>query len=164
MWTEEDRRELVALFAEDDRQRREHAAHCAWFAEWMGQRTPPVGAPDDAGMIHRSDDSDALYGAPEPEDEGPAFSERQADAIAEVVHQLRREFQDGVERMQQRILDVMVRAALPGELAEQGLYDLRNRVALAEQRIERRIAAAVSDDDDNVLDLPSFLRRRHDPA
>ena len=109
-------------------------------------------------------DGPELYGAPEPEDEGPAFSERQADAIAEVVHQLRREFQDGVERMQQRILDVMVRAALPGELAEQGLYDLRNRVALAEQRIERRIAAAVSDDDDNVLYLPSFLRRRHDAA
>jgi len=56
-------------------------------------------------------DGPELYGAPEPEDEGPAFSERQADAIAEVVHQLRREFQDGVERMQQRILDVMVRAA-----------------------------------------------------
>ena len=45
MWTEEDRRELVALFAEDDRQRREHAAHCAWFAEWMGQSSTALLSP-----------------------------------------------------------------------------------------------------------------------
>jgi hypothetical protein len=150
--TDELLRELDALAREDDRQRIERIEHALWWAE----RRPPVTESGDADVIHHSQPANAPAALAEADD---GFSDRQADAVAECIHQLRKEFAADIERAKQQILDVIVRAALPGELAEQGLYDLRNRVALAEQRIERRIAAAM-DDGDNVLDLPSFIRRR----
>jgi hypothetical protein len=55
---------------------------------------------------------------------------------------------------------------LPGELAEREVHELRARVIRAEEKIERQIKAAMTDDDNNnVIDLPAgFIGRRHDAA
>jgi hypothetical protein len=149
-------RELDALAREDDRQRAERIEHAVWWAE----RRPPVSESGDQGVLHRGDNGDALVALPD-EDEGPTFTYPQREAIAEVIHQLREEFRADIERMQQRVLQILARCALPGELAEREVYELKNRVIAAEQLIERRIALAMSEEDDNVvLDLPDFIRRR----
>ena len=96
---------------------------------------------------------------PEAFDEGPCFTEAQFDTLAFVLNELRKQWQGDIERAQQRILQAVVRAVLPGELAEREVHDLRARVIRAEQHIERQLKAAIGDD--NVVDLPAgFIRRR----
>jgi hypothetical protein len=45
---------------------------------------------------------------------------------------------------------------LPGELAEREVYELRNRIARAEEHIERRLQEAIADD--KVVELPNWRR------
>jgi len=160
------RAELAEIYREDDRLRaeREHEERLARLA------SPPV--PHDDG-------GDALYAVPEPEavcldEDGEftlPFSDRQADAIADVINALRTEWQADIERMQQRLLDMMVRMVVPAERAEETVYALRERVAMMEGRLERqfaeiaerRLKAVIGDD--NVIDLPAgFIQRRTDVA
>jgi hypothetical protein len=157
--TDELLRELDEVCREDDRQRAERIEHAHWWAE----RSPPVSESGDPGVLHRGHDGDALYAAPEP-DEGPTFTYPQREAISEVIHQLREEFRADIERMQARVLQILARCALPGELAEREVYELKNRVIAAEQLIERRIAMAMSEEDDNVLDLPPGFWKRSNAA
>jgi hypothetical protein len=150
-------RELKALAREDNQHRIGRAEHARWWAE----RAPPVTESGDQGVLHRDQPADALYAAPKPEDDGPTFTYPQREAISEVVKQLREEFRADIERMQQRVLQILAKLVTPGELAEREVYELKNRVIAAEERIERRIAMAMSEEDDNVvLDLPDFIRRR----
>ena len=86
------------------------------------------------------------------------FSEVQYEALATVIAELRREFDEAIERAQQRILATVVRLVAPGELAEQKIHSLTDRVSLLESHIERRIAKALTDS--NVLNLPSGFWRR----
>jgi hypothetical protein len=118
--------------------------------------------PRDAGLLYRDNDNAlAIASAPEPEafDEGPCFTEAQFDTLAFVLNELRKQWQDDIERAEQRILQAVVRCCLPGELTEREVHDLRARVIRAEQHIERQLKAAIGDD--NVVDLPAgFIRRR----
>ena len=57
------------------------------------------------------------------------------DVIAELQQQWRRD----LEQVQQRFLDMLVRAALPGEIAEQRIFSLNARLNITEAKIERRL-------------------------
>jgi len=155
-------------------------AHDRFMAEAReeAERAAPMRKSDgDHGL------KDALLTAPEPEaavfygdDEEPAFPERQADAVAAVICELRAEFQDEIERMTQRILQTMVPLVRPGEVAEERVYALNDRVARMEQRIERRLTEALTEqktrnttgvvkpESETVIDLPPFVRRRNNAA
>src|SRR5262245_53219140 len=148
MIDDEFRRYLADLYAEDDRMRAEHA-------EWMAERKALAQKSDDDGLLYRTHEENASLPGPEPElasDEDWCFSELQMESLAVVFNELRREWQQDIERAQRRIFDAMVRMGLPGELAEREVHDLRGRVIRAEQQIERRLKEAIGDD--SVVDLP----------
>jgi len=170
MIDDEFRRHLAALCREYDK----FSAECD---DWLAQRTPPaspVSETGDHGLIYRDHSADALYGVPAaPEtdaiDEGPCFTELQMDTLATVIAELRREFEESVERAQQRMLQMAARLAMPGERAEETAYALKDRVALMEGRIERQLSEIVERrfkeaTTDTILDLPNFIRRRSDAA
>src|SRR5262249_2117141 len=54
------------------------------------------------------------------------------------------------------VLQAVTRLVLPGELAEREVYELRNRIARAEEHIERRLQEAIADD--KVVELPNWRR------
>jgi hypothetical protein len=113
--------------------------------------------------MYRTIDNDALLAAPvgeavDPDGEPWVFDEPQMDVLVQVLAELRREFEERIERAQQRILQTTVRLALPGELAEREVHELRDRVIRAEQQIERRLKEAMTDDD-NVLELPNWRQK-----
>ena len=54
------------------------------------------------------------------------------------------------------VLQTVTRLVLPGELAEREVYELRNRIARAEEHIERRLQEAIADD--KVVELPNWRR------
>jgi hypothetical protein len=122
--------ELRQLFDEDDRARQQRAEH----ADLMARRRAPV---------RETHPADALYAVPAAEDQG--FSDRQADAVAEVVHQLRKEFAADIERLEQKILQMTVRLVQPGEIAEQKVYSLNDRLAIMERHVERALAEPKTD-------------------
>jgi hypothetical protein len=99
---------------------------------------------------------------PEPSYEEPGFNPVQREALAVVINELRREFVDDIERMQQRILQTMARMVLPGEIAEQKVCGLSDHIALMERQIERRLAKAITDK--SVIDLPRGFWKRSDAA
>jgi hypothetical protein len=99
-----------------------------------------------AGLVFRDND-DALVAAPEPEADG--FSEYQKDVLADVIASLRDEWGRAIERatekLEQRLVQMAARLAVPGERAEETMYALKDRVARVEQFIERRLADVTSD-------------------
>lgn len=161
------RRYLAELYREDDKVRAEHR-------EYMAQRraaeAPPVSERDNPGVVYREYDRDAQTAVAQAREQeyagGLCFTSEQFDCVADaldaVIDELRREFEEGIERAQQRILQATVRLALPGELAEREVHDLRARVIRAEEHIERQLKAATSDD--KVVDLPTNFWRRTDVA
>ena len=115
--------------------------------------------PDDLSF---TETENALEAAPAVETESsedePCFTEVQFDTLAYVLNELRKQWEQDIERAQQRILQATVRLALPGELAEREVHDLRARVIQAEQKIERQLKAAIGDD--SVVDLPPGFWKR----
>jgi len=166
----------IAAMSDDefDRYRAElYRQHDRWLAEVEHEKSvaqrkalasPPVTETEteEVGVMYRNDSGDALDGVPaaetEPSDEEWCFTEEQFEALAFALHELRKEFEEGIERAQQRILQATVRLALPGELAEREVHDLRARVIQAEQKIERQLKAAIGDD--SVVDLPPGFWKR----
>jgi hypothetical protein len=164
MIDDEFRHELRALFAEDNRRRAEHSE---FLAERKALASPPARKTDAAGVMYRDFEGDALAAASaveaEASEEEPYFTEQQCDCLADVLNEIREEFDDRIERTQQRILQTVTRLILPGELAEREVHDLRARVIRAEEKIERQLKAAMTDDDnDNIIDLPDFISKRND--
>lgn len=160
MWNEDDRRMLAELCRQDDRLRAEHH-------EWMARRKSPASLPmretDDAGVIYRDSGGRVLQPAPEPEHEAsyvePEFNAVQREQLAQVVAELQREFDEAIERAQQRILQTVVRLVRPGEIAEQRLYALDDRISFMEAQIERRISKALTDQ--GIIDLPRDFWKRN---
>jgi hypothetical protein len=182
------RAELDALFAEDDRARAEHAA----FMEdrRAAQASLPVHEAEDIGAMAPDDDNNALLPAPtgnavDADGHPLDFTEVQLDSLATVIAELRREFEAGIERTHQRLLNTMVRLALPGERAEETFYALRDRVSRLEGQLERQLADIVERHlkavatEPQIIDLPgnffrhtsidrngkiTMIRRRRDDA
>jgi len=137
------------------------AEHEAYMAERKALASPPVSET----VIHRNGGDDALETAPMAEPEPWAFTEEQFEALADVINTLRRDWERDIERIEQRILNTVVKLVMPGEVAEQEVYALKSRVALAEQRIERQLSEIVERRlkeaiTDNVLDLPAGFWKR----
>jgi hypothetical protein len=162
MIDDEFRRELRELFRQDDRLRAEHR-------EWMGQRralaSPPVSETGDEDVILHGDTYDAPVTASAGHDEAFCFTDEQFDAVAFVLAELHREFEARIERTERRLLDAMLRLAMPGERAEQTAYGLSDRVAQMEGRIERQLSGIVERHlkaaaTDTVLDLPANFWKR----
>jgi hypothetical protein len=142
------RSELAELFREDDRRRAEHAAN--------GKARLPVRETDEAGLLY---DGGAPAAAPASQgalcfdEEGQpfisCFTDEQADAIAYALagsaQELRRDWQDDIERVQQRLLQTVARLVMPAERAEETMYALKDRVARMEGFIERRLAETNAD-------------------
>jgi len=155
---------LRELYRQGDRMAAEHAAYMAERAA-ATQAKALTRENDAADLQHHTDTNNAPAPVPVAEAKTWCFSEEQFEALAYAMAELRRDWQADIERTQQRILQAVARCVLPGELAETELYALRNRVARAEEKIERQLKQALGDDgDDNVLDLPSFIQRRADAA
>jgi hypothetical protein len=161
------RAELRALYAESDR----FAAETdAWLADRKAAReaqaSPPARENDDAGVITPDDDGDALLAAPAPEPEPLYdFTDAQFDALAFVLNELHKEFEARVERTERRLLDAMLRLAMPGERAEETAYALKDRVARMEGRLERQLSDIVERRfkeaaTDAVLELPANFWKR----
>jgi hypothetical protein len=156
-------RELRELYRQDDRARAEHR-------EYMAQRkalaSPPMSETDDPGVITPDDDNDALLAAPAPEPEPLYdFTDAQFDALAFVLNELHKEFEARIERTERRLLDAMVRLAMPGERAEETAYALKDRIARMEGRLERQLSDIVERRfkeaaTDTVLDLPAAFWKR----
>ena len=152
--------ELAALYAEDDRLRAEHEQ---WMAQRETRASPAVRETVLEGVMTHGSNGNALLAAPAAEavafDEEPwAFDELQMDVIAQVLKELREEFDERIAHAEKRILQATVRLALPGELAEREVHELRARVIRAEEKIERQLKAAIADDD-NVFELPNWRRK-----
>jgi len=77
-------------------------------------------------------------GAPSYE-ELSAFTEPQKDYLVDVIAELQQQWRRDLEQVQQRFLDMLVRAALPGEIAEQRIFSLNARLNITEAKIERRL-------------------------
>jgi hypothetical protein len=161
-------RELRALFAEDDRARAEHAA---FMEARRASASSPASETGDEGVITQDDGGDVPLAAPAADGEAFCFTDEQFDAVAAVLAELHREFEARIERTERRLLDAMLRLALPGERAEEIAYALKERIARMEGTIERQLSSIVerhlkqakTDDDDGVIDLPAgFIGRRHD--
>jgi len=103
--------------------------------------------PRDAGLVFRDND-DALVAAPEPEADG--FSEYQKDVLADVIAELRVEWERGIgqatEKLEQKILQTVVRLVQPGEHAEQKLYGMNDRLAILERYVERALTQTKTED------------------
>jgi len=137
-----DRQWLAAIFAEDDRQRAENAR----FAEELRQKAERTAyaqkSDPESGLIYR-DQQDALVAAAVPaivpSSASEGFSEHQRDVIAHLINALRAEWQQDIERLEQKILQTVVRLVQPGEHAEAKLYGLNDRIAIMEGKLERHL-------------------------
>jgi hypothetical protein len=150
-------RHLAELAAADDRLRAEHA-------DWEDRREPRAYTRKSGqrrDLLYRETDNASLSapatdGAPSYEEDG--FNQTQIDALAYVINELRREFAQELNRLEQRLLHVSLRMAVPAENAERQLFVLKDRFARLEGFIERQFSA-----DRGVIDLPAnFLS--HDRA
>jgi len=141
------RRYLTELYREDDRLRAERE-HEERLARQKAQASPLVRQTEPVATSPYGD-GDVLYAAPAPEPEAfdeersSYFTEAQDDVLVHVIAELRREFGEAIERTEQRLLDMMVRMAMPGERAEETAYALKDRVARMEGRIERQTSDLV---------------------
>jgi hypothetical protein len=88
--------ELAALYREHDRFREEQRA--------ITEHQALTKRADEAGLVHR-EQQDALVTVPEPTPDGldelPGFNDRQADAIAYVICELRREWRRDLQQLRQ---------------------------------------------------------------
>jgi len=133
-----ERAELARIYAEDDRLRAEHAE---WMARREAQRQALVRKSDEQDALTPRTTEDATLPVSEPEPEG--FNALQIDALAHLVNEVRAELQheweQHVERVEQRLLASIVRMVLPGEVAEREIFGLKDRIAILEGRIERQL-------------------------
>jgi hypothetical protein len=180
------REELRALYAEDDKRRAEHGEY---MAERNARASPPVSQTESEVIMYRTIDDNAALAVSTAETEASEeqldFTDAQFDALATVIAELRREFEAGIERTHQRLLNTMVRLALPGERAEETFYALRDRVSRLEGQLERQLADIVERHlkavatEPQIIDLPgnffrhtsidrngkiTMIRRRRDDA
>src|SRR5262249_15022214 len=137
--------------------------------EYMAQRkalaSPHTSETEDAATSRPGHDANALTAFPTADEEESCFTEAQFDCLAYVLNELRKQWEQDIERAQERILQAVARCCLPGELAERNVYELRDRIIRAEEKIAGQLREAIGDDDDTtVIDLPSFIRRRADAA
>jgi hypothetical protein len=103
---------LAALYREHDRFREEMRA--------ITEHEALTKRADETGLVHR-EQQDALVTVPEPTpDELPGFNDRQADAIAYVICELRREWRRDLQQLRQEYESVIERRAgvLQGENCE----------------------------------------------
>jgi len=108
--------------------------------------SPPESETNGAGLVYRDHPADALY-APEALADGPCFSEDQFEALAFALNELRKEWygelrrqwQQDIERVEQKLLERTVRLVLPGEMAEQKVYGLNDRLAIMERQLSQAI-------------------------
>jgi hypothetical protein len=164
------RRELAALYRDSERFARETDE---WLARRKAERETLERENAEAEELERRDYeieraatavAETVPSSEEEPEPSYAFSDAQFDGIAFALNELHKEFDQRLERAQQRILQTVTRLILPGELAEREVHDLRARVIAAEEKIERQLKAAMTDDD-NVIDLPAgFIGRRRDVA
>jgi hypothetical protein len=180
------RAELAELYRDSDR----FAAETDnWLARHKAERAALARKNADDGVMTQDDDGDAILAAPASDavasDEELDFTDAQFDALATVIAELRREFEAGIERTHQRLLNTMVRLALPGERAEETFYALRDRVSRLEGQLERQLADIVERHlkavatEPQIIDLPgnffrhtsidrngkiTMIRRRRDDA
>ena len=72
------------------------------------------------------------------------FNADQIDALAHLVNEVRaelhREWEQHIERVEQRLLDTVVRLIRPGEAAEVQCRALSDRLAIMEGKIERQLS------------------------
>jgi hypothetical protein len=97
-----------------------------------------------AGLLYRDND-DAMVAAPVAE-EPFDFTEAQFEALAQVIATLRREWEQAVERLEAKILQTMTRLVMPGEIAEQKVYGLNDRLAILERYVERALTQTKPED------------------
>jgi hypothetical protein len=130
-----DRSVLAELCRDNDR----FAAETdEWLARHKAEALARKNAADD--LQHQADGNNALATAPVAEEASCDFTEAQFEAIAYAMAGLQREWQQDIERLEQKVLQTVVRLALPGERAEETMYALKDRVARVEGYIERRLA------------------------
>jgi hypothetical protein len=133
--------------AELRRVQREHDQMMVEHANGYGNGNG-YAAPRDAGLVFRDND-DAMVAAPVTE-EPLDFTERQFEALAQVIATLRREWECAIaaatEKLEQKILQVVVRLVQPGEHAEQKLYGMNDRLAILERHVERALTQTKTED------------------
>jgi hypothetical protein len=150
------REELRELFAEDDRRRAEHEDYMARRAARAASSVREI---DGSGLLYRDLDNNALTAAPAVEAEPEYdFTEPQFEALAQVLAEPRKEFDDKIERTTQRLLDMMVRMAVPAERAEETAYGLKDRVARMESYVERQIATVIERHMDSLRNENAEIR------
>jgi len=132
-------RSLAALYAEQDRMLEEHRER---MADREAQASPPVSGNGDAGLIFKDYAGNAQASAataePAPSFFDEGFSERQSDALALVIAELQRQWQEDIDNLQSRLANMIARFAFPGERAEETNYALKNQLARMEGRIRQR--------------------------
>jgi hypothetical protein len=171
MIDDEFHRDLAALYRDSDRFARETDA---WIAEHKAAREAQERENAEAEELERrayeieraaaSAAETVPFSEEEPEPSYD-FTDTQFDTLATVIAELHREFDARLERTERRLLDAMLRLAMPGERAEETAYALKDRIAQMEGRIERQLssiverhlkAAAAA----TVLDLPANFWKR----
>jgi hypothetical protein len=162
------RAELAELYRDSER----FAAETdQWLAHHKAERAALMRKNADEGVMTHDDDGDAILAAPASDavasEEELDFTDAQFDALATVIAELHREFEERIERTRQQLLDTMVRLAMPGERAEETFYALKDRVARMEGQLERQLSDIVERHlkrakSGEVIDLPDFIRKRTD--
>jgi hypothetical protein len=167
-YDDEFRRELRGLYRDSDR----FAAETDdWLARHKAECEALVSETEDIGAMTADDGDDALLPAPAPD--GEVFDEErlsyfapsQHEVLVQVLRELREEFDERLERTEQRLLNIMARMVVPAERAEEVAYGLKERVARMEQRLERQLSDIVERRfreaaTDTILELPKNFWKR----
>jgi len=148
--TDEERRELAELFREDDRLRAENADYLARRkAERLAREnaeaepSPPV---EKSG--NDRDQENAMAAAPLGEPE--VFNAGQCETLAMIIAEARKDWdaeaatemaalRNELERLEQRVLNSVVRLIRPGETAEAQCLALNDRLAILEGKVTTAI-------------------------
>jgi hypothetical protein len=136
MIDDEFRRELRELYRADDRARAEHD-------DYMRQRkaraSPPVSQAESEVIMYRTVDNNAALAAPAAKDEASEeqfdFSDEQFDALAVVIAELHKEFDERVAGATRKLTYLIERMAYPGEAAERDVHELRSRLTHLEVKL-----------------------------
>jgi len=142
-WTDDDHYDLVALCREDDKLRAGQDALASPSMRrnggYMRRNGGEANAPGDAAMpdavLFR-----ALARVVVEQQATAEFNPTQLDALAHIIAEVQREFEQDSEKLQQRILETVLRLIRPAEAAEQKVHTLSDRLALLENQIERRLS------------------------
>jgi len=152
--TDEERRELAELFREDDRLRAENADYLARRkAERLAREnaeaepSPPVEKSNGFGLVYR-DQENAMAAAPLGEPE--VFNAGQCETLAMIIAEARKDWdaeaatemaalRNELERLEQRVLNSVVRLIRPGETAEAQCLALNDRLAILEGKVTTAI-------------------------